>query len=244
MPASLPSTGKAGASRAKTAPGPEAGGDAVPSPALPRIGALIRARRQQARLTLRMLGERAALSTGYLSQIERDQATPSLATLAQVAQALGVGVDYFIAAPRAQDALSPAAGRPRFSIGDSSLAYERLSTEFPGNEMSSFIIHVPPGYHSETVSHAGEEIVFVLDGRITQWIDRVEIPLGPGDALHFRGNRHHAWANHSAQPARLLWAGTLHLLQSLAGPEAGPASGPDTNQKPAQPAASPSSPKE
>lgn len=217
------------ASGAAPDPGPVAGA----GPALPRIGALIRERRRQARLTLRMLGERAALSVGYLSQIERDQATPSLATLAQVAQALGVGVDYFIAAPKAQDALSHAEGRPRFSIHDSSLVYERLSTEFPGSELSSFIIHVPPGYHSETMSHAGEEIVFVLDGEITQWLDRVEIPLGPGDALHFRGNRRHAWANRTARPARLLWTGTLHLFQPPA------AAAPATNQRPAEPAPPP-----
>lgn len=190
------------------------------SPALPRIGALIRERRRQARLTLNDLGGRAGLSTGYLSQIERDQATPSLATLSQVACALGVGVDYFIAAPRAQDTLSKAEGRTRFSIDRSSLIYERLSTEFPGSTLSCFIIHVPPGYHSETMAHAGEEIVFVLDGAIIQWLDRVEIPLGPGDALHFRGNRHHAWANPGPGPARLLWTGTLDLFRASGGPPA------------------------
>lgn len=208
-------------------------GPARPAATLPRIGALIRERRRQSRLTLTGLGLRAGLSAGYLSQIERDQATPSLATLAQVAQALGVGVDYFIAAPRAQDALSKAAGRRRFSIDDSSLAYERLSTEFPGSELSSFIIHVPPGYRSESMSHAGEEIVFVLEGEIVQWLDRVEIPLGPGDALHFRGNRRHAWANRGPRPARLLWTGTLSLFRPHAAPE------PDANQKPDAPAPSP-----
>lgn len=185
-----------------------------PGGALPRIGALIRERRRQARLTLRDLGGRAALSTGYLSQIERDQAIPSLATLAQIAHALGVGIDYFIAAPAAQDALSRDGTRPRFSIDGSSVLYERLSTEFPGNRLSAFILHVPPGYRSETVSHEGEEILFLLEGEITQWLDGAEIALRAGDALHFRGNQRHAWANRTTLPARLLWAGTLSLFQS------------------------------
>ena len=182
---------------------------------LPRIGALIRARRREAKMTLQALCTEAGLSVGYLSQIERDQATPSLATLAQIARALGVGVEYFIAAPKVEDSVSPARGRPQFSIDGSSIIYERISTEFPGSKLSSFVMHVPAGYHSEDVSHEGEEIVYVLDGALTSWLDGKEIALVAGDALHFRGSQTHAWANLTDRPARLLWVGNLTLLQPL-----------------------------
>jgi transcriptional regulator with XRE-family HTH domain len=181
--------------------------------AVPRVGALIRARRRQAGLTLQALSAAAGVSVPYLSQIERDQATPSLGTLAQVARGLGVGVDYFIAAPKAQDALSRGEGRLRFSVQGSSILYERLSTEFPGSELSSFLMHVPPGYRSEVVSHEGEECLYVLDGEITQWLGAEEIVLRVGDALHFRGTQDHAWANRGARPARMLWTGKLALFQ-------------------------------
>lgn len=181
----------------------------------PRVGALIRARRQQQRMTLQMLGTAAELSVGYLSQIERDQATPSLGTLAQIARALGVGIDYFIAAPTAQDAFSRASERQRFSVDGSSIVYERLSTEFPGNVLSSFIMVVPPGYESETVSHEGEEILYILDGEIAQRLGDEEMIMRAGDSLHYRGNQPHAWANRTARPARLLWTGTLTLFQSI-----------------------------
>lgn len=179
----------------------------------PRVGALIRARRQQQRMTLQALGAASELSVGYLSQIERDQATPSLGTLAQVARALGVGIEYFIAAPTAQDALSRAGGRQRFSIDGSSIVYERLSTDFPGNTLSSFIMEVPPGYVSETVSHEGEELLYILEGEITQRLGDTEMVMTAGDALHFRGNQPHGWANHGPRPARMLWTGTLTLFQ-------------------------------
>ena len=39
------------------------------------------------------------MSIGYLSQVERDQATPSLGALAGIARGLGVDIDYFIATP-------------------------------------------------------------------------------------------------------------------------------------------------
>lgn len=189
---------------------------------LPRIGALIRARRREAKMTLQALCTEASLSVGYLSQIERDQATPSLATLAQIARSLGVGVEYFIAAPKVEDSVSPAAGRPRFAIDGSSIIYERISTEFPGSKLSSFVMHVPAGYRSEDVSHEGEEIVYILEGRLTSWLDGKEILLGAGDALHFRGSQTHAWANLTDRPARLLWVGNLTLLQPLTAPKSAP----------------------
>ena len=77
---------------------------------------------------------------------------------------------------------------------------------------------VPPGYRSETVSHEGEEILYVLDGSITQRLDGEEMVMSAGDSLHFRGNRPHSWANHTDQPAKLLWTGTLALFRSTARP--------------------------
>ena len=177
------------------------------------IGPLIRARRRQLSITLQELGEKSGVSVGYLSQLERDNATPTLGTLAQIAQGLGVGLDYFIAAPRPADALSVAANRPRFSIDGSSVVYERIGAEFPGSELSSFILHVPPGYRSETVSHEGEEIVFVLEGSVVQVLEGEEFRMKQGDSLHYRGNRPHGWYNDSGRPAKILWTGTLELFR-------------------------------
>ena len=184
----------------------------------PKVGALIRARRRQQHMTLEALGKSAEVSVGYLSQVERDHATPSLGTLAQIARALGVGIDYFVSAPTAQTALTRAGQRNRFSVDGSSIIYERLGADFPGNTLSSFVMTVPPGYRSETVAHEGEEILYVLEGSITQRLDNEEMVMSAGDSLHFRGNRPHSWSNHTDQPARLLWTGTLTLFRSTAKP--------------------------
>lgn len=184
------------------------------SDAQPRIGALIRARRRQLQLTLQELSDAAGISVGYLSQVERDHATPSLGTLAQIARSLDVGVDYFIATPSPEDGVTRAGERDRFSVNGSSILYERIATDFAGNVLSSFIMTLPPGYRSETVSHEGEEILYVLDGTITHWLDGEAMTLSAGDSLHFRGNRLHAWANQTDRPARLLWTGTLPLFRS------------------------------
>lgn len=183
----------------------------------PKIGPLIRKRRNQLSLTLKQLGERSDLSYSYLSQVERNNATPTLGTLAQIAHALGVGIEFFIKTLRPADAVTRAAQRPQFSINNSTLAYERLGAEVPGNELSSFIIHVPPGFQSEIFRHEGEEIIYVLNGSVCQMVDGVEFHLQTGDSIHYQGSRPHSYSNHSDTPARLLWAGTLKLFHTVQG---------------------------
>lgn len=178
------------------------------------IGALVRARRKQLHLTLQQLGQKAGVSYSYLSQVERGNATPTLGTLAQVAQALGVGVDYFIATPGPADKMTRARDRMRFAINGSSIEYERLGAEFPGNQLSAFLIHVPAGYRSETVRHEGEEMIYVLDGAITQIVDGESFHLSSGDSIHYRGTSPHSYANQGDRPARLLWSGTLTLFHT------------------------------
>ena len=184
-----------------------------PPPAQPRVGAVIRARRRQLQLTLQALADAAGISVGYVSQVERDLATPSLGTLAQIARSLDVGVDYFISTPDIERALSRASERQSFSVGGSSVLYERIGTDFSGNVLSSFIITVPPGYRSETVSHEGEEIIYVLEGELTVRVEPDEMVLAKGDGFHFRGNRPHAWWNVTDAPVRLLWSGTVALFR-------------------------------
>lgn len=179
-----------------------------------KIGALIRKRRRQLHLTLQQLGEKSGVSYSYLSQLERDNATPTLGTLAQVAAALGVGVDYFVSTPHHADSVTRGTDRMRFAINGSELQYEQLGVEVPGNELSSFIIHVAPGFRSETFHHEGEELIYVLDGSITQVVDGAEFHLQAGDSIHYRGDNPHSYRNDSDLPARLLWAGTLKLFHT------------------------------
>nr|WP_210529765.1 cupin domain-containing protein [Rubellimicrobium arenae] len=176
------------------------------------LGPMLRRRRRQLGLTLRQLCDRAGLSVGYLSQVENNKAVPTLGTLAQIAAGLEVGLDYFVAQPKPADALSRADGRPRFSLPGSPIGYEAISSEYPGSELSSYILHVPPGYVSETVTHDGEEIILILDGEIEQTLGGEVIAMRPGDSLHYSGATPHAWANRGGTPARLLWTGTLSVL--------------------------------
>ncbi len=182
--------------------------------ATPQLGPRLRKRRRQMGLTLQEMCDRAGLSVGYLSQLERDKAVPTLATLAQIARAMDVSVDFFVSTHKPTDALSRAAGRPQFSLAGSSIVYEAISADYPGSEMSSYILRVPPLYASETVSHDGEEIIVILEGSIEMTLGGETFTMRPGDSMHYDGKTPHSWTNGSDVPARVLWTGMLSVLNA------------------------------
>ncbi|MDK1491347.1 cupin domain-containing protein [Sinorhizobium sp. 7-81] len=202
----------------------------------PRIGALVRARRRQMHMTLQELSDVAGVSVGYISQVERDLATPSLGTLAQIARGLDTEISHFILAPAIDTGLSRAEDRMVFSVGGSPVAYERIGADFAGNQLSSFVITIPPGHRSEVFSHEGEEIVFVLDGEILFGLDGEQTTLTDGDGLHFRGIQPHYWWNRTDKAARILWTGTLPLFRprTAASKAAGHAEATGTPARPAK----------
>lgn len=117
-------------------------------------------------MTLQALASQAAVSLGFLCQVERNKATPPLGTLASIAAALGVEINWFIATPQPADTVTREGERIRFSIGEGSLPYERLDAGLAGGTLSSLIIHIPPGYASESTSHTGEEMILVRGGGV------------------------------------------------------------------------------
>src|SRR5437879_896023 len=60
-----------------------------------RLGERIRRTRERATLTIIEVAQRSGYSPGYISQVERDLANPSLGTLKRIASALDVPLPSF-----------------------------------------------------------------------------------------------------------------------------------------------------
>lgn len=59
------------------------------------VGGRMRDLRKAKKMTLKQLARKTDLSVGYLSQLEREQAVPSIRALSAIARALGVNVSWF-----------------------------------------------------------------------------------------------------------------------------------------------------
>ncbi|WP_417247891.1 helix-turn-helix domain-containing protein [Celeribacter sp.] len=173
----------------------------------PAVGALLRSARRSRNLTLQELSTRANLSVGYLSQIERDIATPSLGSLSRLAAALSLDLGHFIPIPNARGLVTRAEERDAIKVREGGMTYERLHGEFVGASFSAFLITLPAGFTTEADQHAGEEFIEVRAGRVLFRIDAEEYDLRVGDTLHFRSDRHHQAYNPDDTDAVLFWLG-------------------------------------
>lgn len=176
------------------------------------IGEKIRDKRRSLGLTLQTVADTTGLSVGFLSQIERGVTTPSLSSLTCVANALGERPSYFLDQPAGRRAISKSDARRPYFVGPGTITYERLSSEFDGSTLRSLKMNIPAGYNSEEVSHAGEEFVYVVAGRIRYVVENAVYDLSVGDALHFDARRPHSIQNPTDDPAEVLSTVTLAVF--------------------------------
>lgn len=174
------------------------------------IGARIRVRRRELNLTLQQLAALAGLSTGFISLVERGQTSPSLSSLTNIADALDFPIGTLVTAPEPPHPDSHGASRPKSDIGNGRVAYECLSTVFPGSQVQVVKILMPAGYESKTVSHAGEEFVFVLRGEIEYSIQKKLYRLRAGNSVHFDAASPHSVRTIGGD-VQIIWVSTLDI---------------------------------
>ena len=168
----------------------------------PLIGAQVRRLRTDRGLTLAQVRDRTGLNVGYLSQVETDKASPSLETLAALADALEVPITWLLI-----DAAPPPRvvrrGERRIEEGPAELRLEEVDGGYA--RTVRFVEGVmPAGTKSDLMSDAGEEHHLVLEGVIRLRQGDFVADLGPGDYLVWDGCFPHSVENISDEPARVL----------------------------------------
>lgn len=186
---------------------------AHPTPSDAAFGERLRQCRTDAGMTMKTVADRAGLSVGFISQVERGLTVPSLTSLRAIAQVLGRPMSHFLDPP------AHGAGERAFRVAEGGIRYERLSTRFAGSQLHSVLVHEPPGHRTEPTAHPGEEIYYVLSGVLTVEIEGKATHLTAGDSLHFRSDRVHSVWNHGTAVATVLWCGTMDLFGDDAGPQ-------------------------
>lgn len=178
----------------------------IPDPTY-SVGALLRSARRNQNYTLQNVSARAGLSAGYLSQLERDIATPSLSSLKRLATTLSLDLGHFMSVPNAQGLVTRAHDRETTWVRTGGMTYQRLHGDFIGASFSAFLITLPAGFSTEIDEHAGEEFVEIRAGRVKFDIDGKMHDLGPGDTLHFRSDMRHQAHNQEDDDAVVFWLG-------------------------------------
>lgn len=149
--------------------------------------------RVQAGLTLEALAQAADMTRGYLSKIERGLSRPSIGGALKLAKALHVPVEALFGEPGDQDPVTITRAADARTNVDLRGSPRVVAGTSPGYRMLAIVLR--PGEveagQSPMSHHDGEEILYVLKGRIgLQLADRKEL-LGPGDCAHFNSTVPH-----------------------------------------------------
>jgi len=179
-------------------------GQAPPGPDGTLEGALstiiaerVREFRLQLTLTVGQLAELTGLSKGMLSKIENAQASPSLATLARLAEALKVPVTaFFRGLNEEQDVLYVKAGRGldiEHKGAGPGHRYQLLGTmRAPHNSLETLLVTLTDRAEEFPLyQHPGTEMIYMIAGRIEYLCGNSAYLLEPGDAMQFVGEVPH-----------------------------------------------------
>jgi transcriptional regulator with XRE-family HTH domain len=170
------------------------------------LGLNLRRVRTEKGLTLDRLASLSELTRGYISLVERGLKVPSIAALLRLAKALDVSVAYLFDPNSAQ--------APRYTIyrqreqgaiqtRDGTFGLSALAAGLTRKMMEPFLL-TPPHKSAPRASHAGEEMLFVVSGRIVIKLDGEDIAMEKGDCLYFAGETPHEVRSLGRQKAEVL----------------------------------------
>src|SRR5262249_60962077 len=109
-----------------------------------QLGKKVRALRLRRGLTVQQLAEATRLSKGFISQVENDRTSPSLATLQDLARALETSVAYLVVEEEQMLHVVRASDRRRGHVGGNTSNVEGLSAP-PKRNLGLVMAEVPPG---------------------------------------------------------------------------------------------------
>ena len=167
-----------------------------------QIGPRIRALREAMGLSLRDLGERAGVSAPMLSQVERGETSPTLATAQRIAHGLELSLSQLLRLDETEgvtvvraDARQPGGARHRGH------AYEVLTPPLPGQRAEVSTHALEPGAATggpgDPPMHepGSRETALVTAGSIKLICDGVPYDLDTGDAVTFDADLAHHFEN-------------------------------------------------
>ena len=171
------------------------------------IGAKIKRIRLSNQLTLEELANRSELTKGFLSQLERDLTSPSVATLENILEALGTNLKDFFSEDEDEQIV--------FSKDD---FFENIQDDYKisyiipnaqKNEMEPIMITIEAGgKYLEEEPHEGEEFGYVLSGSIILHLGDKSYKVRKNESFYFKPRANHYISNNGKTTAKVIWIST------------------------------------
>ena len=174
-----------------------------------QLGQKIKELRMMYGLTQEELADRAELSKGFISQLERDLTSPSIATLVDVLSCLGTDLAHFFSDLEPEQVVFKPDDMFTKIDEDAKSTTCWLVPNAQKNRMEPILLTLQPGGHSyEDDPHEGEEFGFVLQGSINLHLGERKIRVRREESFCFKPDQTHYIENAGKSVARVLWVST------------------------------------
>ncbi|AYE33326.1 helix-turn-helix domain-containing protein [Clostridium septicum] len=174
-----------------------------------QIGEKIRRLRIEKQLTQEELANRCELSKGFISQVENDLTSPSIATLVDILEILGTNLTEFFSEDSEERVTYTY--EDMFETDNEDLKYKLmwLVPNAQKNEMEPIMITLEPkGQYIEEEPHEGEEFGYVLSGTIVLHLGEKKFKVKKGESFYYKPKVNHYISNPHKTPAKVIWIST------------------------------------
>lgn len=173
------------------------------------IGEQLRELRKVKGLTLQQVADGVGVSTGYLSQIERNRSKLPIGVLKKIADLLGVHMNWFfqpeiLGPPEEREFIVRAGKRRKMSFTGTGIREELLSPNLNG-PLEMLLSVIEPGADSDFYSHDGVEAGYVMTGSLDLWIGDSHFRLERGDSFSFKSTTVHRCVNPGKGQTEVIW---------------------------------------
>lgn len=173
------------------------------------IGEKIKRLRLENSLTQEELANRCELSKGFISQIERDMTSPSIASLVDILESLGTNLKDFFSEKEEEKIVFQKTDA--FESIDEDMGHEIhwIIPNAQKNMMEPLMVMIEPGgTFMEDTPHQGEEFGYVLSGIVNIQLGNKKFKAKKGDSFYYKSNCDHSITNSGKSAAKLLMVST------------------------------------
>ncbi len=171
-----------------------------------QIGSKIKRMRLEYGLTQEELADRCELTKGYISQLERDLTSPSIATLQDILDCLGSSIAEFFNEQQEEQVVYKDNDVFIKEVDDKGYRIKWIVPNAQKKDMEPIILELDEdGGTEEDDPHQGEEFGFVLKGTIVVSLGKERFRVKKGECFHYKAKQSHSIKNGGKRKAEVLW---------------------------------------
>lgn len=174
------------------------------------VGKKLKSIRLKNEMTIQELGDKSRVSSNMISRIERGLTIPSVEILLKLALVFNKSLNYFVEEVKATNEVvmtSPGSRNKTVYDDEHNMHTESFTSGLRDPQFMSFYCTVKKGGTSgvKNMYHPGDELIYLLEGRIQVDIIGEKYILEAGDSLSFKSHLPHRWDNIGDDDAKVIW---------------------------------------